>query len=181
MSIELTSVAPGFDDPLGLLSACHSRISAQCATLILLSDHLKKHGSDLQAKQASAKVLHYFNTAGSHHHQDEELDLFPVLTSIATSYGDSTILESIQAILDEHTLLESLWHPLASRLTLIADCNETNFENLPVESFVNLQRSHIIKEDDLIFSYARQKLSPAQIALIGIKMAKRRNISITKK
>ncbi|TCV86696.1 hemerythrin domain-containing protein [Sulfurirhabdus autotrophica] len=181
MAIELTSAAPSFDDPLGLLSACHSRISAQCATLIHLSDHLKKHGSDSQAKQASTKILNYFNTAGSHHHQDEEFDLFPVLTSIATSDGDSTIIEAIQTILEEHTQLESLWHPLASRLTLIANSYKTNLENLPVESFVNLQRSHIIKEDDLIFTFARQKLSPAQIVLLGMRMANRRNISITKK
>ena len=64
---------------LALLSACHGRISRQCATLERLSRHLPAHGSDAAAQTAAASVLRYFDTAAVHHHEDEEEDLFPAL------------------------------------------------------------------------------------------------------
>ena len=36
--------APSFDDPLGMLSACHRRIERQLATLARLQRHLPEHG-----------------------------------------------------------------------------------------------------------------------------------------
>lgn len=55
------------------------RIEAQCETLKKLAFHLRDHGNDEQARQAAAYVLRYFDTAGMHHHRDEEEDLFPAL------------------------------------------------------------------------------------------------------
>ena len=180
MAIELISAAPGFDDPLGLLSACHGRIASQCATLMRLPEHLKILGSDEQAMQAANRVLNYFNTAGKHHHQDEEIDLFPLLVTLAAEDDNPLIVITIQELLAEHAAIESLWLPLACTLTQISGRQHVIPEALSVEKFVNLHRSHIMKEDDLIFSYARQKLTPAQILSLGFKMAARRNISITK-
>jgi len=180
MPIELISAAPGFDDPLGLISACHGRITAQCATLMRLPEHLKIHGSDEQAMGAANRILNYFNTAGKHHHQDEEIDLFPLLATLAAEDGNTLIVNTIQELQAEHTAIESLWLPLAFTLAQISDRQYVILETLSVEKFVNLQRSHIIKEDDFIFSYARQKLTPAQIFSLGFDMATRRNISVTK-
>lgn len=51
--IQLPETAPGFDDPLGLLAACHGRIQAQCELLLRLQAHLGQFGSDIQASQAA--------------------------------------------------------------------------------------------------------------------------------
>ncbi|MGE8638194.1 MAG: hemerythrin domain-containing protein, partial [Achromobacter sp.] len=54
------AAAPGPDDPLALLSACHGRIARQCATLTRLAAHLPAHGSDAAAQTAAASVARYF-------------------------------------------------------------------------------------------------------------------------
>lgn len=67
-----SSAAAGFDAPLDMLSACHGRIEKQCATLRRLPAHLAEHGADVDARQAAANVVRYFDTAGRDHHADEE-------------------------------------------------------------------------------------------------------------
>src|SRR5689334_1951600 len=71
--------APGFDEPLEMLAACHERIEAQLRTLEKLVEHLSQncaangaaHGADNSARDAAARVMRYFDTAGVEHHRDE--------------------------------------------------------------------------------------------------------------
>jgi len=77
ISFSALEAAASYDNPLALLHACHGKILAQCVTLQKLSSHLNSNGCDLQAQQAAQKILHYFDTSGQFHHQDEEENLFP--------------------------------------------------------------------------------------------------------
>ena len=162
MSIELIQTAPDFSDPLGLLSACHGRIEAQCATLLRLLAHLQTSGTDEQARQAAVKILKYFNTAGKHHHEDEEIDLFPVLIQIAAAENNEDPAIWISELCSEHLIMETAWQSLAAFLEKIAENQPVSPDDLPVTHFVNLYRTHMAKEDQLLFPYARKKLGAAQ-------------------
>ena len=67
----------GFEVPLEMLSACHRRIQDQCSILCGLVPYLVAHGADAQARAAAAGAVRYFATAATHHHADEDEDLFP--------------------------------------------------------------------------------------------------------
>lgn len=176
MSIELIHAAPDFSDPLGLLSACHGRIEAQCATLLRLLAHLQTSGSDEQARQAAVKILKYFNTAGKYHHEDEEIDLFPVLIQIAAAENNEDPAIWISELRSEHLTMETAWQTLAIFLERIAANQPVFPDDLAVAHFVNLYRTHMHFEDKLLFPYARKRLSAAQLSVLGLNMATRRNV-----
>ena len=62
--------APQFDDPLGVLRACHRRMERQLATLSRLRRHLPANHADDDARVAAAATMRYFDTAAPHHHDD---------------------------------------------------------------------------------------------------------------
>ena len=78
-SLFPTPAAPGFDDPLGMLVACHRRIERELATLARLQRHLPEHGCDDDARAAARAILKYFDGAAPNHHADEEDERVPAL------------------------------------------------------------------------------------------------------
>lgn len=50
----LTVPAPGFDDPLALLRACHARILRQCETLGIMAERLAGGGLTPELRDAAA-------------------------------------------------------------------------------------------------------------------------------
>ena len=56
--------APSFDDPLGMLRACHGRIERQLLTLGRLVRHLPEHGADADAR--AADVVRMLDDADCH-------------------------------------------------------------------------------------------------------------------
>ena len=110
----------GFEVPLEMLSACHRRIQDQCSILCGLVPYLVAHGADAQARAAAAGAVRYFATAATHHHADEDEDLFPaLLESMAGS--DATCLRQMTAALGaEHRELEDLWRRLRPALERVA-------------------------------------------------------------
>jgi len=141
--------APGFDDPLEMLQACHGRITAQCDTLQRLVAHLQMQGNDEQAGQAARAILRYFDTAGQHHHQDEEQDLFPALLAS----GDPSAAAYIERLLGEHTQMNNAWRALRPLLRAIVsreptvllidevDKSDTEFEAFLLELLSDFQIS----------------------------------------
>ena len=102
----LPTPAPGFDQPLAMLRACHERIQRQCATLAKLAAHLRSDGLTDSARQAAADIRRYFSSAGRQHHADEEQDLFPRLR---TEPGLAGLLDTL---VREHAVMETLWQGL---------------------------------------------------------------------
>ena len=170
----LGAVAPGFDEPLEMLSACHGRIEAQLATLTKLAEHLPDHGADTQAQQAAANVMRYFDTAGVNHHQDEETDLFPVLARIAAEEREVDILLLIDELRVEHREMERRWQALRKVLVRIA-----RGERAPLapNAFAGLYRQHIAREENALLPYAASVLVAAQRASLGTSMAARRRVA----
>lgn len=163
-------LAPTFDDPLGMLAACHERIAAQCALLEKLVQHVAIHGCDDQAIQAARGVLRYFDTAGQHHHQDEELDLFPQLLASA----DPVAALLISRILAEHRTLEENWQALRPRLLALAEAASAKLDAQIVARFNAGYAAHIVLENTELLPLAERLLDAAQRETLGRRMAARR-------
>lgn len=173
----LNKPAPSFDEPIEMLRACHERIAAQCATLEKLTAYLPAHGADVQAQQAAANIMRYFDVAGPHHHADEEQDLFPMLIEVGRTQR-SIATEWIATLLDEHRTLEAEWVRVREVLADIAGGHARPLERLRVAGFVYAYRSHIAREETHIFPFAEACLSPQQLAELSAAMVARRSVGV---
>ncbi len=165
------NAAPSFDDPLGLLRACHERILRHCDTLLKLAEHLKQNGADEEAHKAAEQIHRYFYTAGKHHHQDEEVDVFPKLIRQSLKMADM-----IHTLKKDHAEMDRLWdelEPLLRRPTGIQDLD--TFTRL-AQTFSEIYRKHIEVENNQLLALAQHILSSKQLKEIGTAMAERRGI-----
>ncbi len=165
-----TQVAPGFDDPLGLLAACHERIAGHCAALTRLAAHVRAHGGDREAREAASRIYHYFAQAGRLHHQDEEQDLVPLVAR----HDDTVLSANATRLMAEHRVLERAYAPLEALLGALpaGPCE------LPIEPYVGLMRAHMAIENAWLFPRARELLKPQEIAALGRAMAARRGVKV---
>ena len=166
------SAAPGFDQPLDLLLACHGRIEKQCATLEKLVLHLAGPGPDLQAQQAARALLNYFDTAAVHHHEDEERNLFPLLEQSRPGVW----CERVELLTAEHDELAQLWRILRTPLQGLAEGKTASLPAERVERFIALNRSHIAFENERVLPLARASLTDADLERLGRAMAARRGV-----
>lgn len=168
------AAAPGPDDPLALLSACHGRIARQCATLARLAAHLSVHGSDAAAQTAAASVRRYFETAAAHHHEDEEQDLFPALIE-AMAGSDAVCLHAlVDGLVAEHRHLAALWRPLRRTLSEIAAGRPAELPARQVRAFNEAYAAHIRREEDELLPMAARLIADDALADIGQAMKARR-------
>ncbi len=168
----LGAAAPGFDRPLDVLESCHGRIVRQCETLDKLLAHLPVNGADVQAQQAARAVLTYFDTAGMHHHYDEERNLFPLLEQ-ANAAGACDLVELLT---HEHEELALLWRHLRIQLTQVAAGRAADLDAALTQRFVALNRSHLEFENAHVLPLARQSLRADDLARLGRAMAARRGL-----
>ena len=161
---------PSFDDPLGLLAACHERIEGHCATLVRLAAHVRVHGGDSEARVAAGRVHHYFAQAGRWHHEDEERDLAPLLAR----HGDPVLTALMARLMSEHRALEQAYAPL----DLVLQALPTAPGDVPIEPYVGLIRAHMAAENTMLLPRARALLVPSEIAALGRAMAARRGVTI---
>ena len=168
-------LAPGFDEPLEMLNACHGRVLAQLDTLRRLLPHLARHGADDQARQAAGAILRYFDTAARHHHDDEEVDLIPAMRASAPPTLRPRVEAVCERILAEHARMYALWAALRPqlgevRLGVLAALDEALATELD-----QLYRQHIDFEESELLPLAREVLDDPQLAPIGAAMTARRS------
>ncbi|MFO7541625.1 MAG: hemerythrin domain-containing protein [Thiobacillus sp.] len=166
------TAAPGFERPLEVLEACHSRIARQCDTLDKLLAHLPLHGADTQAQQAARAVLTYFDTEAVHHHDDEERNLFPLLEQLDAP-GACDLVETLTL---EHDELALLWRRLRIFLQQIESGAATRLEVGIAHRFIALNRSHLEFENTHVLPLAHRVLGAAEIDRLGRAMAARRGV-----
>ena len=162
--------APGFDDPLGLLAACHERIEGHCATLVRLAAHARLHGGDREAQVAAARVHDYFAQAGRWHHEDEERDLAPLLER----HGDQALTALMTRLMTEHRALDRAYALLEPVLRALPAAPG----DVPIEPYVSLMRAHMAAENTMLLPRARALLAPSEITALGRAMAARRGVTI---
>ncbi len=173
MSIDpFSAAAPGFDDPLGVLQACHRRIERQLDTLVRLLAHLPQNHADADARAAARAILRYFDTAAVNHHADEEESLFPRLRS-----AGGQLLDDIKFLEREHVRLDARWRRLRPLLAAIACGTGAHLPPAEVHSLCAAYAAHIAREDGRVFPEAARLLDTATLAAIGAEMAARRGIA----
>lgn len=163
-----------FEHPLEMLHACHERIAAQCETLHRLAAHLPAHGCDVQAQQAAADVTRYFDTAGRHHHEDEEHDLFPQLVATASGADAQRVAALVRRLRAEHEEMELAWRGLRAVLDRLARGESAALEPPMVEKFSARYRAHIAVEETELYPCALRLLPAGTLAAIGERMRRRR-------
>ncbi|MPS81369.1 MAG: hemerythrin domain-containing protein [Achromobacter sp.] len=168
------AAAPGADDPLALLSACHGRITRQCATLARLAAHLPVHGSDEAAQTAAVSVRRYFDTAAAHHHDDEEEDLFPALIDAMAGSDAGCLHALVRGLVDEHRRLAALWTPLRRALSEIAAGRAAALSAEQVQEFTQAYAAHIQREEDELLPMAARLIADDALTAIGQAMKARR-------
>lgn len=166
--------APGFDEPLEMLDACHARIEAQLATLERLVSHLSTHGCDRRAREAARAVMRYFDTAAEHHHRDEEDDLFPLVRRYAAERSRDDVTAALAELEREHEVLGAAYGEMRERLRAIVEEGAARLDIEEVGRFAWRYRTHIARESGLVLPFAREALAPAERAATGARMAARR-------
>ena len=173
-------LAPGFDEPLEMLAACHQRIEDQLVTLERMVRHLETRGCDADARAAAQAVLRYFDTAGALHHQDEDEDLFPLLRRHAASRERPEVAGALDELEREHASMHAQWMRLRGRLLAITE-GEARIDPEEVARFAWLYRRHMERESAAVLPFAREALGEAERAALGERMAERRKIPLPPK
>lgn len=163
-------LAPGFDDPLGMLVACHRRIERELAALGRLQRHLPEHGCDDDARAAARAVLKYFDGAAPNHHADEEESLFPRLRTLAKAPAD----ELVDELERDHDALAASWRRMRPLLAGITVGVRANLSPRQVDNLRALYVAHIHREEHSLIPLAGRVLDGATLREIGEEMAARR-------
>lgn len=172
----MDEATPGFNDPIGLLRACHRRIAERLELLERLPGYVETHGADASAQSAAQRILNYFERAAEHHHQDEEEDLFPMLRRARGRNGwDERMLDSLDQLTVEHARLA--WRWAQARPSLVALVRGQRVPNLRIDELVRAYRAHMAIEDEMIFPRAATLLDPAELQRLGAAMQRRRGLS----
>lgn len=161
------------DEPLEMLEACHGRVRAFTETLRKLVPHLAQHGADAEAAQAATNILRYFDLAAPKHHQDEEVDLFPML--LAAAPDDVELSSAIARLRAEHLQMADLWLQVRELLLLVSEGRMADLaRDRLAERFADFYQQHAAAEEAGVFAAAQRLLNPAQLAQLGLSMAARR-------
>ena len=173
ISLTPGKAAPGLDNPLEMLHACHGKIQRQLDTLQKLVAHLPAHGADQQAQQAAQCILRYFDTAGQFHHQDEEENLFPTLLAL-DALNKEEIETLVGRLLAQHVVMFAAWSDMRAVLVKIAEGVNTPLPEALVEKLSGSYTRHIALEEAELLPLSARLLSPQQITALGKNMAERR-------
>lgn len=178
MALQVKPVMADFEHPLEMLAACHDRIRLQCETLGRLAAHLPLHGCDAEAQQGASNVMRYFDSAGRHHREDEEQDLFPSMILAAEGEGARRTTLLISQLEQEHRKIEAIWLRLRDTLEDIAHGEAKMLDAIEVSRFCALYRAHMMLEEANLFPLAEMMLNAEQLAHLGRRMAQRRGVRI---
>lgn len=165
-----------FAQPLALLRACHVRVAAHSDMLEWLAKHLMVHECDAEAQQVASFVLRYFDSAGRHHHEDEDVDLFPHMRAAAKGQNAERVALLVAQLSAEHAELASKWNVMRERLELIAHGERVQLRELEVDHFCKLYRTHIALEEANVYPLAALILDEERLKAIGTAMAARRGV-----
>jgi pyridoxamine 5'-phosphate oxidase len=167
------AVVPSFDDPFGMLLACHEKMRRQLGTLARLQRHLPEHGADAHARAAASAILKYFDHAAPNHHADEDASLLPRVLARAPD-----LARTIAAISAEHRTLERHWRKLRRVLSGIAAGRNEGLSPALVRTVCEGYLAHLDREETRLLPRARECLDAEALADIGREFAARRGVEL---
>lgn len=164
----LDEAAPNFDDPLGLIRACHGRMLKLLELMERMIEYQTDKGVDKDLSDSAQKVLRYFDIAAPLHHQDEELDLFPLIQH------DADLAAMAETLEVEHAHHDRLWSQLRPALVNIVEGQSDGRLNHLAPEFIQAYRDHIAIENDQLLPAAAKLLQDTDLSPMGERMAARR-------
>jgi pyridoxamine 5'-phosphate oxidase len=165
---------PGFDDPLALISALNVRLQQRCALLVRFAEHVRRHGSDASARATAAHVMRMFDEDCPLHHEDEELDLFPLLRAATPADRAAESDALIATLVAQHRQMRDLYDLLRPQLETVADGRLGIVDRALVDRLHTLCLQHEEIEEVVLLPLARERLTPAALERLGRAMAARR-------
>ena len=169
----LASPSVGFEAPFEMLDACHERLQRMLGLLERLQDHVRAQGADLQARQAAADVLRYFDLAAPLHHEDEERHVFPVLLE----QGTDAVRDLVRGLQQDHACMAQAWQAARQPLLALSEGCQEGFDAAQealFSAFAARHEQHLQDEAQIAYPAAQALLAPAQQARMGQEMAQRR-------
>jgi hemerythrin-like domain-containing protein len=167
-------LAPGFDEPIQILLACHDKIRRFCDQLDRLVPYIAEHGVDDAVKNSIDIVVRYFDVAGPSHHSDEEDELFPILRERVPAAAPR--LEQLSA---EHGYLHSSWNAIRDDLVALRNGEIDTISKVEVQEFVRQYREHAAQEEAWLIPTADATMTADEKRLAGEHMAaSRRDVEI---
>ena len=165
----------GFDDPIGVMQALHVRLDQRAALLARLAEHVRQHGSDADARATAGHVMRCFDEDCPMHHEDEEIDLFPMLRAATRPAEAARVEILIAALLAQHQDMHAAFAAVRPQLAAIADGRLATLDLALVDRLHTLCLEHVQLEELELFPFAREHLDAAALERLGRAMAARRN------
>ncbi len=180
--IDFRTPAAGFDQPIDLWLACHDRVRRMASLLERLREHQLDKGADESARVTATSIRRYFDEAAPRHHEDEEVDLFPLLRRRLPTKAPRKAKE-VNAALDElerdHVEMGRLWQALRETLEAIEAGKNVPLQPELVRNFADRYRQHCEIEDTVIANALRRCLGDRDLDALGQAMAERRGVDWT--
>lgn len=171
---------PDFDDPLGLMASCHRRVERFLDLLVAVAQG--PGALDPSRRTALATALDYFQVSGARHTQDEEQSLHPRLRRLSDP-AMASLMARVDALERDHQHAELLHGRIEQTGRSWLDAGRLGAGPLAalqadLSALGELYPPHIAFEDRVLYPAARQALSAADIAAIGLELAARRGVDL---
>ena len=177
--ISLRSLVPtpaaGFEQPFEMLEACHERVQRMLTLLERIRAHVRENGADVQAQQAARDVMRYFDIAAPHHHQDEELHVFPPLLA----QGDARVVDVVKRLQADHVRMEQRWAAARAVLARVAEGQVQQLaaeDDVALDAYAGTYGDHIVAEEEIAYPAAQAMLDAETITKAGEEMMRRRGV-----
>ena len=180
--IDFHTPAAGFDQPLELWLACHDRVRRMTGLLERLREHIANMGADDAARVTATSIRRYFDEAAPRHHEDEEVDLFPLLRRRLPVKAPDRLPEVEQALARleaDHVSLGRAWQQVRPVLEAIERGESVPLDAATVRTFADGYRGHCEVEDTIVADALRLCLDDAELDALGQAMAERRGVDWT--
>jgi hemerythrin-like domain-containing protein len=180
--IDFRTPAAGFDQPLELWLACHDRVRRMTGLLERLREHIGDMGADDAARVTATTIRRYFDEAAPRHHEDEEVDLFPLLRRLLPGKAPERLQEVERALARleaDHVSLGKVWQQVRPALAAIERGEPVQLDAAVVRTFADGYRGHCELEDTVVADALRLCLADADLDALGQAMAERRGVDWT--
>jgi hemerythrin-like domain-containing protein len=159
------------------LTACHRRIERFLGALCRAAERYNGTSLDPATRTALATALHYFRDAAPHHTEDEEEDLFPLLSASTESdnNGLATLEEEHRRADELHAQVDRIGRAWLERGLLAED--EVASLRAALSELTSLYGAHIAFEENQVFPEARRVLNKDELEKMGRHMASRRGVN----
>lgn len=167
--IQIGAPAATIDSPVEHLAACHRRIEQRLDGLVHAADSIAT--SPREARAGIERCLHFLDTSGVLHTQDEEQSLFPRLRTLADP-AERAFLDQLEA---QHVEADEIYCRLKRALARLDDDPAALDEYRHCATQLRaLYREHIRAEDRTLRAIALRVLSAGDLAGITTEMRLRR-------